>query len=156
MNITKIILITLIVVSSCESNLNKKQVTNNNEKITWSSYDEYPSIKACNELIESNLIKECFKNFLSKEILKNLKLSNIIIEQPINDTVNITLLVNNIGAISISNKIIPKNIIDIIPEFDKLLHEAVDSLPIVLPANKTSLGVTVNSKFQLPIILKSN
>ena len=66
------------------------------------------------------------------------------------------ILVNNIGAISISNKIIPKNIIDIIPEFDKLLHEAVDSLPVVLPANKTSLGVTVNSKFQLPIILKSN
>ena len=156
MNITKIILITLIVVSSCETNLNKKQVTNNNEKITWSSYDEYPSVKPCNELIESNLIKECFKNFLSKEILKNLNLSNIIIEQPINDTVNITLLVNNKGAISISNKIIPKNIIDIIPEFDKLLQEAVDSLPVVLPANKTSLGVTVNSKFQLPIILKSN
>ena len=156
MNITKIILITLIIFSSCESNLNKKQVTNNISKTTWSSYDEYPSVKACNELIESNLIKECFKNFLSKEILKNINLSNIIIYQPINDTVNITLLVNNKGAISISNQIIPKNIIDIIPEFDTLLHEAVDSLPVVLPANKTSLGVTVNSKFQLPIILKSN
>ena len=68
---------------------------------------------------------------------------------------NITLLVNNIELSQYQIKLF-KNIIDIIPEFDKLLHEAVDSLPVVLPANKTSLGVTVNSKFQLPIILKSN
>ena len=53
----------------------------------------------------------------------------------------------------LANNIVSKNNI---PEFDKLLHEAVDSLPVVLPANKTSLGITVNSKFQLPIILKSN
>jgi len=28
-------------------------------------------------------------------------------------------------------------------------------LPIVLPATKTNLGVSVNSKFDLPIIIKS-
>ena len=66
MNITKIILITLIIVGSCESNLNKKQVTNNNEKITWTSYDEYPSVKACNELIESNLIKNVLRTFYQR------------------------------------------------------------------------------------------
>ena len=64
-------------------------------------------------------------------IFYNLKLSNIIIEQPINDTVNITLLVNNIGAISISNKIIPKNIIDIIPEFDTVILKLLFSISLL-------------------------
>ena len=155
MNITKIILISLLIFSSCQSNLNKRSTDINSEKITWSNSDEFPSVKSCNELIQTELIKECFKNFLSNEILKNLNLSKVLIDKPVNDTVNITLLVDNKGTISIINKIIPEKIIDAIPNFNFLLTNAIDSLPIVLPGTKTSLGINVNSKFQLPIILKS-
>tara|TARA_X000001036_G_scaffold173191_1_gene163869 strand:+ start:754 stop:1224 length:471 start_codon:yes stop_codon:yes gene_type:complete len=154
-NITKIILISLLIFSSCQSNLNKRSTDINSEKITWSNSDEFPSVKSCNELIQTELIKECFKNFLSNEILKNLNLSKVLIDKPVNDTVNITLLVDNKGTISIINKIIPEKIIDAIPNFNFLLTNAIDSLPIVLPGTKTSLGISVNSKFQLPIILKS-
>ena len=155
MNITKIILISLLIISSCQSDLNNRSSINNNEKISWENNDELPSIESCNDLVEKNLIKECFKKFLSNEILKNLNFSEIIINDPINDTVNVTLLINNKGMISISTKIIPNNIIEVIPKFDILLNNAIDSLPIVLPAVKTSLGISVNSKFQLPIILKT-
>ena len=155
MNITKIILISLLIFSSCQSNLNKRSTDINSEKITWSNSDEFPSVQSCNELIQSELIKECFKNFLSDEILKNLNLSKVLIEKPVNDTVNITLLVDNKGNISIIDKIVPEKIIDAIPNFNLLLINSIDSLPIVLPGTKTSLGINVNSKFQLPIILKS-
>ena len=155
MNITKIILISLLTFSSCQSNLNKRSTDSNSEKITWSNSDEFPSVQSCNELIQSEHIKECFKNFLSDEILKNLNLSKVLIDKPVNDTVNITLLVDNKGNISIIDKIIPEEIIDAIPNFNLLLINSIDSLPIVLPGTKTSLGITVNSKFQLPIILKS-
>ena len=155
MNITKIILISLLIFSSCQSNLNKRSTDSNSEKITWSNSDEFPSVQSCNELIQSELIKECFKNFLSDEILKNLNLSKVLIDKPVNDTVNITLLVDNKGNISIIDKIIPEKIIDAIPNFNLLLINSIDSLPIVLPGTKTSLGINVNSKFQLPIILKS-
>ena len=155
MNITKIILIALLVISSCQSNLNKVEADNNIEKITWTSNDEFPSIELCNELTESRLVNDCFKNFLSSEILKNLDLSKITIEKPLNDTVNIELLIDNKGKISISDKVIPENIIQMISNFEIFLDNAIDSLPIVLPATKTTLGVSVNSKFQLPIILKS-
>ena len=155
MNITKIILIALLVISSCQSNLNKVEADNNIEKITWTSNDEFPSIELCNELTESRLVNDCFKNFLSSEILKNLNLSKITIEKPLNDTVNIELLIDNKGKISISDKVIPENIIQMISNFEIFLDNAIDSLPIVLPATKTTLGVSVNSKFQLPIILKS-
>ena len=155
MNITKIILISLLIFSSCQSNLNKRSTDSNSEKITWSNSDEFPSVQSCNELIQSELIKECFKNFLSDEILKNLNLSKVLIDKPVNDTVNITLLVDNKGNISIIDKIIPEEIIDAIPNFNLLLINSIDSLPIVLPGTKTSLGINVNSKFQLPIILKS-
>ena len=155
MNITKIILIALLVISSCQSNLNKVEADNNIEKITWTSNDEFPSIELCNELTESRLVNDCFKNFLSSEILKNLNLSKITIEKPLNDTVNIELLIDNKGKISISDKVIPENTIQMISNFEIFLDNAIDSLPIVLPATKTTLGVSVNSKFQLPIILKS-
>ena len=155
MNITKIILIALLVISSCQSNLNKVEADNNIEKITWTSNDEFPSIELCNELSESRLVNDCFKNFLSSEILKNLNLSKITIEKPLNDTVNIELLIDNKGKISISDKVIPENTIQMISNFEIFLDNAIDSLPIVLPATKTTLGVSVNSKFQLPIILKS-
>ena len=86
---------------------------------------------------------------------KNLNLSKVLIDKPVNDTVNITLLVDNKGNISIIDKIVPEKIIDAIPNFNLLLINSIDSLPIVLPGTKTSLGINVNSKFQLPIILKS-
>ena len=150
MNITKIILISLLIISSCQSNLNNNSSINNNEKIKWRSSDEFPSIEVCNDLVDSNLIKDCFKKFLSNEILKNLDFSEIVIDNPVNDTIIVSILINNKGTVSISNKII-----NVIPNLDALLANAIDSLPIVLPAIKTSLGVSVNSKFQLPIILKT-
>ena len=155
MNITKIILIALLVISSCQSNLNKVEADNNIEKITWTSNDEFPSIELCNELSESRLVNDCFKNFLSSEILKNLNLSKITIEKPLNDTVNIELLIDNKGKITMADKVISKNIIQRISNFEIILDNAIDSLPIVLPATKTTLGVSVNSKFRLAIILKS-
>ena len=140
MNITKIILISLLIFSSCQSNLNKRSTDINSEKITWSSSDEFPSVQSCNELIQSELIKECFKNFLSDEILKNLNLSKVLIDKPVNDTVNITLLVDNKGNISIIDKIVPEKIIDAIPNFNFLLTNSIDSLPIVLPGTEKQFG----------------
>ena len=155
MNITKIILISLLIISSCQSNLNNNSSINNNEKIKWGSSDEFPSIEFCNDLVDSNLIKDCFKKFLSNEILKNLDFSEIVIDNPVNDTIIVSILINNKGTVSISNRIISNKITSAIPNLDTLLTNAIDSLPIVLPAIKTSLGVSVNSKFQLPIILKT-
>jgi len=154
-NITKIILIALLVISSCQSNLNKVEADNNIERITWTSNDEFPSVELCNELAEPRLVNDCFKNFLSSEILKNINLSKIIIEKPLNDTVNIELLIDNKGKITMADKVISKNIIQRISNFEIILDNAIDSLPIVLPATKTTLGVSVNSKFRLAIILKS-
>ena len=127
MNITKIILIALLVISSCQSNLNKVEADNNIERITWTSNDEFPSVELCNELAEPRLVNDCFKNFLSSEILKNLNLSKITIEKPLNDTVNIELLIDNKGKISISDKVIPENIIQMISNFEIFLDNAIDS-----------------------------
>ena len=155
MNIAKIILISLILVTSCKSKLDNKLTDTIDEKITWSELDEFPSVKECNSLNDSNLIRECFESFLSNQILEKLDLSNVIINKPINDTLTISLLINNSGKVTISDKDIPQNIIENIPSFEILLANSIDSLPIVLPAIKTNLGITVNSKFKLPIIVKS-
>ena len=155
MNITKIILISLILASSCHSRLDNKLVKTNDDKITWNELDEFPSVKECNDLNDSNLIKECFESFLSNQIIEKLDLSQVIIKKPINDTLTISLLINSSGKVMISKKNIPQNIIENIPNFQVLLNSSVDLLPKVFPATKTNLGVSVNSKYELPIIVKS-
>lgn len=105
MNIVKIILISLILVTSCESKLDNKLTETIDQKITWSELDEFPSVKECNNLNDSNLIRECFESFLSDHLLEKIDLSNVIIKNPINDTVTISLLINNSGKVTISKKI---------------------------------------------------
>ena len=155
MNITKIILISLILTTSCDSRVENKLTETFDDKITWNELDEFPSVKDCNNLNEPYLIRECFESFLSNHLLEKIDLSNVIIKNPINDTVTISLLINNSGKVTISKKNIPENIILNIPNFEILLDNSVDLLPIVFPATKTNLGVSVNSKFDLPIIIKS-
>ena len=110
MNIAKIILISLILVTSCESKLDNKLTETIDEKITWSELDEFPSVKECNSLNDSNLIRECFESFLSNHLLEKIDLSNVIIKNPINDTVTISLLINNSGKVTISKKNIPETV----------------------------------------------
>ena len=155
MNITKLILISLTLATSCQSRVENKSTDTFDDKITWTEFDEFPSVKDCNSLNESNLIRECFESFLSNQILEKLDLSNVIINKPINDTLTISLLINNSGKVTISKINIPQIIIENIPNFEILLVNSIDSLPMVLPAIKTNLGIKVNSKFELPIIVKS-
>ena len=114
MNNIKIILLIVFVLASCQSNLNNNIIDNNDEKILWKSSDEYPSVKLCNDLEETDLIKQCFQTFLSNQIFEKLKLNQFLIEKPINDTVYISLLIDNKGKISITDKNIPKSTINII------------------------------------------
>ena len=155
MNNIKIILLIVFVLASCQSNLNNNIIDNNDEKILWKSSDEYPSVKLCNDLEETDLIKQCFQTFLSNQIFEKLKLNQFLIEKPINDTVYISLLIDNKGKISIIDKNIPKSTINVIPKFESIITHIIDSIPDVLPATKTNLGVSVTSKFKLPIIIKS-
>ncbi len=155
MNNIKIILLIVFVLASCQSNINNNINDNDDEKILWKSSDEYPSVRLCNDLKATDLIKECFQTFLSNQIFDKLKLNQILIDKPINDTVYISLLIDNRGEISITDKNIPKSTINIIPNFESIITNIIDSLPNVLPATKTNLGVSVRSKFKLPIIIKS-
>tara|TARA_B100001175_G_scaffold8691_1_gene6831 strand:- start:130 stop:600 length:471 start_codon:yes stop_codon:yes gene_type:complete len=154
-NNIKIILLIVFVLASCQSNINNNINDNDDEKILWKSSDEYPSVRLCNDLKATDLIKECFQTFLSNQIFDKLKLNQILIDKPINDTVYISLLIDNRGEISITDKNIPKSTINIIPNFESIITNIIDSLPNVLPATKTNLGVSVRSKFKLPIIIKS-
>ena len=46
MNITKIILISLILTTSCDSRVENKLTETFDDKITWNELDEFPSVKA--------------------------------------------------------------------------------------------------------------
>ena len=116
--------------------------------------EEFDAIEEAFNLLDVDrqgyLTVDCFKTIFEK-----LKLNQFLIEKPINDTVYISLLIDNKGKISITDKNIPKSTINVIPNFESIITNIIDSIPDVLPATKTNLGVSVTSKFKLPIIIKS-
>ena len=81
---------------------------------------------------------------------------DIKIKSILNDTVFFELTIDKNGQI-ILDKISDYNqIMNSIDNFEDSVKNIFKSLPKVLPATKTNLGVTVNSKIKLPVILKSN
>ena len=52
MNITKIILISLILTTSCDSRVENKLTETFDDKITWNELDEFPSVKDCNHFYQ--------------------------------------------------------------------------------------------------------
>ena len=43
-----------------------------------------------------------------------------------------------------------------IPLIDTIIRDAISRLPNILPATKTNIGVQVSSRFELPLIIKSD
>ena len=66
------------------------------------------------------------------------------------------MLIDKTGTVSYLNSKTSVNIEREIPSIDSLLINAISNLPKVFPATKTNVGVQVNSKFELPIIIKTN
>ncbi len=68
----------------------------------------------------------------------------------------ISILIDKDGKISIYDSEINLKVKKQIPLIDSILYDAINNLPKVLPAIKTNIGVEVNSRFELPIIIKTN
>ena len=140
----------------CDTSISKSKITFSNDQISWKKNDEFPSINYCDQFKLNSERFNCFKNKLSELILDSFDFESVSVFESLNDTIKLYILVDKKGKISLVDKEINKLIKNQIPSIELILDSAVTKLPIVLPAIKTSLGVEVDSKFELPLILKTN
>jgi|TARA_B110000444_G_scaffold124828_1_gene117281 hypothetical protein len=145
----------IFLILGCNENYNQKKTETSSSIIKWNVNDEPPSIKLCDEIGSEFERDICFKEKLTELIYNNIDFSKIVVENNLNDTLIISILINKGGKISLLKSFIPKKIRNQIPIIDTIILKAINNLPNILPATKTNIGVQVSSSFTLPIILKT-
>lgn len=153
-----LILLLAALFGSCQ--YFEKQVPNEQEllqqelkKVDWNKVDEYPSVTTCDSLIDPELRKQCFFEYLSATI-----------QQKLSTDTPFTKLYPEIDTIEVKVTISPDSTMEFEPQFpqdsvaydkikiDSILHARLVDLPKVNPASKR--GIPVKTQFILPVILK--
>ncbi|WP_455168733.1 hypothetical protein [Aegicerativicinus sediminis] len=146
----------LLIFSFCSCNYfeNKKvdpqDIVNEEMKsINWSEVDEYPSFEFCDSLEGKIAKRDCFQNYLSKQVGKFLGNQNLIVSSEISDKAHMVITINSKGNLSVDSVYIGNNLHQQLPELDSLLSVSLDSLPPIYPAIKR--GQQVKTQFNLPV-----
>ena len=149
----KLALIFLAIFNSCEFNFSDPK-TQINQELSWSSKDEYPSTSDCDLLAEKKERIDCLKKYLIESISNNFDSTNFSLQSNIVDTIILTLIVDKQGAIKLYEfEKINDSYFDI--DFRNKISDIINNMSSIIPANKTNLGLSVTSKFKLPIIINT-
>ena len=150
----KQVLFLLFLIVGC--NYNPNNSTYKAPEVKWTTKDGHPSIDKCDEYeIEIDRIN-CFNSKLINLIYSNINLGDILVSKKLNDTVFLSLLVDEQGKLSLLDIENKKSITNEIPNIDLIIKNSLNNIPSLYPATKTNFGIPVSTKFQLPLILKSN
>jgi len=123
------------------------------EAINWEDVDQYPAFSLCEEFTEKQEQKHCFETTISRIIYQTIGSKNIVTGQDIDSKVLLAFNISNTGEISNLNIEMDTVIEKEIPLLRQWLVECIDSLPKAAPAYKR--GIPVNTKFTLPLVIKS-
>ena len=152
----KIIKLFFLIFLILGCNYNPKNLDIPIPSVNWSENDEPPSIKLCDKISSDTERLICFKNNLIKLISENLDFTKTEVKKHLNDTILVSILIDKSGKVSFLNALSNLKIKEEIPLIDRILNDAINRLPNILPATKTNIGVQVSSKFELPLIIKSD
>ena len=97
---------------------------------------------------------DCLKKYLIESISKNFDSTNFSLQSNIVDTIILTLIVDKQGAIKLYEfEKINDSYFD--TDFRNKISDIINNMSSIIPANKTNLGLSVTSKFKLPIIINT-
>ena len=153
MKIIKLLFIIFLIIG-CKYNPEKSNYSP--PDVNWTSSDEMPSFEVCNDLVNESDRKSCFNTKIINLIYSNLSFEKIRVNNKINDTLIISLLINEKGKISLIGIKNEDKLVNKIPELKTLIGNSLEKIPTLYPATKTNIGIPVSSKFSLPLIIKSN
>ena len=153
MKIIKLLFIIFLIIG-CKYNPEKSNYSP--PDVNWTSSDEMPSFEVCNDLVNEIERKSCFNTKIINLIYSNLSFEKIRVNNKINDTLIISLLINEKGKISLIGIKNEDKLVNKIPELKTLIGNSLEKIPSLYPATKTNMGIPVSSKFSLPLIIKSN
>lgn len=116
----------------------------------WSENDQPPTYATCED---SNLNNQraCFESLVSESIIFYLNSELGISNAEFSEDVIVTIQIDSEGYFSLLNVQLDDSIIEVIPQLETKLKEAVQQIPKAQPGVKTNVGTFVSTKFALPI-----
>ena len=121
------------------------------ETFNWNDVDEYPSFSLCDSLIEKQAVKNCFENYITKNILNFLENERLVVTRDVNDTIALNFQISDSGEIILSDFDVDSVTAQEIPEIKSLIQKSIQALPKIYPATKQ--GQQVKTKFELPLVI---
>ena len=109
--------ILIFLIFGCGKNFVQKKIEISSSIIKWNENDELPSIKFCDEIGTQLERNTCFKEKLTNSIYNNIDFSEIVVHNNLNDTLIISLLIDQTGKVSLLKSSIPSKIKKQIPMF---------------------------------------
>ena len=110
------------------------------KSFNWNEVDQYPVFENCLELNDVSQKNKCFVETITNNFTANLKKNNLVLNRTLVDTVNMVLMVDKKGLISVESINISFNY-------------TVSNLPKLYPAIKR--GQQVDVIFTMPIIIST-
>lgn len=158
----KIILILLLsplLFSSCQ--YLDKQVPSEKEllqkelkAINWKEVDEFPSVAACENILDKNEKKMCFFEYLTQLIQQKLSVDTLAILYPKLDTIDVKVTVYPDSTMQFEPQI-ERDTLDINnTKIDSIIKARLVDFPKVNPALKR--GIPVKTQFVLPVIIQTD
>ena len=152
------LIIILVLTISCDFR-SRRQTTLLREMaadtiVDYNAVDVYPLFLDCNNCDTSEKQNLCFEMELARRLQRAFEKESIGSSVIVSDTIQVDILVDTEGLISIVDIKKPERLVTGLSELDSLLYRSVASLPSVIqPALKR--GIPVNSRYQLPVIVSN-
>ncbi len=146
----------ILIGTSCEFfNLkDKSQLQEIDTIIDFSSVDVFPTFDVCKSYIDKEKKTACFRETIHQHISKSLAKNKIEVKKPVNEVLNVEVLISNKGIVSVQ-KIIASDVLKTeIPTIDSLITASLQNLPKLFPATKR--GIPVATQYKIPIQINVN
>lgn len=147
------VLILLTLCVSCNYFSSNKNTHDLNGIINFSKVDASPSFKICKDLIDDEKTA-CFRTNIHQQLTKNLETTCFILEEEINETITVVLLIDKKGKVSLQELKVTELKQSELPNLEACIKKAIDGLPNLHPAIKR--GIPVATQYWLPIKIKTN
>lgn len=121
-------------------------------KINWEEVDEFPTVNSCDSIVDKELQKQCFFEFLIRNIQERIGVDTLQIMYPEVDTIAVKVTINPDATLEFHTEIPNDSITYDIKVIDSILQNKLSNFPHVEPAIKR--GIKVKSQFILPVIIK--
>ncbi|VXC35061.1 conserved hypothetical protein [Flavobacterium sp. 9AF] len=122
-------------------------------KINWEEVDEFPTSNNCDSIIDKELQKKCFFNYIVENIYQRINTDTLKQMYPNLDTISVKVTIHPNATLNFKVQQPKDTVRHDLRIVDSILQKNLSNFPHIEPAIKR--GIKVKTQFILPIVVKS-